>query len=463
MIEKFLFSRIEVWVAVLSIPVFLILMIIFGAMVRDVAQKRENFGVAGQVAYRIASIPSDIKKLLTQEDPHSISATMSLQRDKRVAADAHKRFEQRSGFTYSYTENSRAVSEFLLLSRYDGDSRVSTVELYDMDEQRQVHSWPLNENDFRTDTLTNPFFVFPNNENERLVARHPFAESDGSLVFHASYSPLYSIDACGKIEWQNTEFAFHHSLERDDDGNYWVPGVRPTSLETFDDKFKDDHIVKLSDSGKVLYAKSVTEILIENQLINRMYVYDRYVIDPIHLNDIQPVGEESDVWKKGDVFLSIGHLNMIILFRPDTDEVIWWSQDAIMHQHDVDLVGTDKVSVFNNNRTTRADGDIVVGLNELILYNVRNDAYETHFQRSFEEFEIKTINQGVHDFAEDGGVMIEETNYGRVMMLDRDGVALWEFINRASDGKIYTTNWSRLMTENAGELVSAAGNSAMCN
>ncbi len=462
-IEKILFSKIETWVVILSVPVLLILLIVFGAMVRNVAHKEDTFGFAGQVAYRLASIPADLKAYLEYENPHSISADMSLQRDRSMAENAHARFAGRAGFDFSYAPDSQAVSDYLLLSRYDGETELNVVELVDLDTQEIVYSWPLDDSEFRVEATDNPFIKFPGVDGEFLLVRHPFAEANGDLVFHASYSPMYSIDMCGDLEWQNTDFAFHHSLERDENGDYWVPGVRRTSLETFDETFKDDHIVKISDTGEVLYSKSVTEILIENDLINRMYVYDRYVTDPIHLNDVEPVLSDSDFWKKGDVFLSLAHLNMVLLFRPETGEVLWWSQDAIMHQHDIDIVGPGAVSVYNNNRTTRASGDLVLGLNELVLYRLEDDTHTTHFQEAFSRLQIKTVNQGLHDFSSDGGVMVEETNYGRVIMFDQSGDLLWEYVNRASDGRIYTMNWVRLMPRSAGDSVRDAVSDGTCS
>lgn len=462
-IEKILFSRIETWVALLSIPLFVIVLIVFGAMVKNAAHEGDTFGVAGRAAYRLASFPSDVKSLFAYEDPHSISAAMSLRRDRAVAEDAHSRFPQRAGFEFSYGVNSNAVSEYLLLSRYDGDSSKNVVELVDLDGQQTVYSWPFDESDFEGEAFENPFIKFPADEKEILRARHPVVEADGTLIFHATYSPLYSVDTCGQLEWQNLDFAFHHSLEKDENGDYWVPGIRQTELDTFDETFKDDHIVKVSPTGNVLYSKSVTEILIENQLINRMYTYDQYITDPIHLNDIEPVRTDSEYWMKGDVFLSLGHLNMVLLFRPATDQVLWWSQDAIMHQHDVDIFGPGMISVYNNKRTTRADGDIVVGLNELILYKLGDGVHLPHYEDAFIKHDVKTLNQGLHDFSSNGSVMIEETNYGRLIMADRSGEVLWEYVNRASNGKIYTTNWARLIPASDGESIKSLVRNGVCN
>ena len=56
--------------------------------------------------------------------------------------------------------------------------------------------------------------------------------------------------------------------------------------------FFDDAITKVSKEGKILYQKSVSQILLDNKLEH--LVFSNYVFhgDPIHLNDIQPVETE---------------------------------------------------------------------------------------------------------------------------------------------------------------------------
>lgn len=461
--EKILFSRVEVWLVALLLLGCFLAMVAFGAMVRNVAGGGNTFGVLGSMAYRLASIPADVSDLITYEDPHSISASMSLMRDKSDAASGHGRFAGRAGLTYFFEPGSGVVEDFLLLTRYDGDRRISVAELFDLDSQRLVYSWPIDESDFRTEKFENPFIDFPNDPNQKLGIRNPLIRPDGSLVFHSEMSPLYAVTPCGDIEWTNSDFAFHHSVQEDHEGNYWVPGTRRTTLDTFDGRFLDDHMVKVSADGMVLYSKSITEMLIEADLVNRMYVYDQYVTDPIHLNDVEPVIEDSPYWKAGDVFLSLGHLNMLVLFRPSTEQIIWWTQDAVMHQHDVDIIGPGRISVFNNNRTTRANGDTVIGQNELVVFDLATGTHRVHYEAPFREQQIVTLNQGLHDFSSNGKVMVEETNFGRVLMFDETGHVYWEYVNRASDGKIYTTNWSRLVTRQAGEQVAAVLDTLTCD
>ena len=48
-----------------------------------------------------------------------------------------------------------------------------------------------------------------------------------------------------------------------------------------------------------------------------------YLDDGLHLNDIQPALTDSPYWKKGDLFLSLRHKSLILLYRPSTGKIIW--------------------------------------------------------------------------------------------------------------------------------------------
>ena len=71
--------------------------------------------------------------------------------------------------------------------------------------------------------------------------------------------------------------------------------------------------------GKILFNKSVTEILIENNLIDQNIFNQN--LDPIHLNDIEPAFNDTEYWKQGDVFLSPRHKSAIIHYRHSTIKV----------------------------------------------------------------------------------------------------------------------------------------------
>ena len=60
--------------------------------------------------------------------------------------------------------------------------------------------------------------------------------------------------------------------------------------------------------GELLFNKSVTEMLIENKVLD-INIFNG-VADPIHLNDIEPAFENSEYWK--DIIGSDGDYNLAV-------------------------------------------------------------------------------------------------------------------------------------------------------
>ena len=61
---------------------------------------------------------------------------------------------------------------------------------------------------------------------------------------------------------------------------------------------------------------------------------DKFKKDPIHLNDVQTVEYDSKFGRRG-CLLSLRNLSLVLLYRPNTNEIIWRSKDNyFFNQHD---------------------------------------------------------------------------------------------------------------------------------
>ena len=120
-----------------------------------------------------------------------------------------------------------------------------------------------------------------------------------------------------------------------------------------------------------------------------------FQLDPIHNNDVQPVNVDGKYWKKGDVFISLGHQSMIILWRPSTEEIVWKYESNIFHQHDVNIVSEHQISIFNNNRKYHyPNKDIVDGNNQILIFNFDTDSISSYLSKSLVREDVRTISQG---------------------------------------------------------------------
>lgn len=434
--EKLFFKKVEVWVLLLLLFLAGLAALGFGIVVRQTLEGSDRYGIVGKGAIILTALPDLTIKMLAPP-----SADLE---------SKEQRFVGRQGFAGKVADyQDGAGDNLLLLSRYDGDRERSVVELVRIATGEVLHTWLPDTDDIISRVPGGGEFKWLKRDHhaKRFRMLSPVLDADGGLTFHST-TPLIRVDACSKLDWLNTEDIFHHMVEADGEGHYWVAShSRPQLVDRFGSDYLDDTIARVSGEGELVFTKSVTGILLENDLRHEFYNYDKYIDDPIHLNDIQPVTEDGRFWKRGDVFLSLGHLNMVMLYRPATDELIWWTQQGLNHQHDVDIIGDGQISVFDNNSIMTPQGDRVDGFNEVLLFDLESGEVSSYLKESLARHEVRTISQGASRVLPNGNLYVEETNYGRLLEFSADGALLWEYINRAENGKVYIMNWSRIITE----------------
>ena len=383
MLKFKVFKKIEIWILYLTILFSILFAIGFGTLVRQELVGSIKAGAVSKTALTLAEIPVTIRR---------ISSDLSVE----------DRFPTLDGF--NGTPNSE--ESYLLLSRYDGDLQEGVVELVDLKTFEILHTWNPDIDAFNDLVEQIDEFKYLNRDgnNKRSMLQHPKLTTGGGLIFGWE-KPLRKIDACSNLAFQNKHDEFHHSIETDIDGNIWVPSqIYPQTLNiekvgrkiTRENGFVDDAIVKLSPNGEILFEKSVSQIFIDNGLEYLLFsVGDRlFDIDPIHLNDIQPVNFDGEFWKKGDVFLSLRHQSMILLYRPSTNEIIWKGTGPFFHQHDIDILDNHRISIFNNNSKDFVNGDVVDGHNEVIIYDFKTNEYSFYLKDSLIEHDVRTITEG---------------------------------------------------------------------
>lgn len=391
-----------------------------------------------KVAYFLAEIPSNLQIIL---DPRE---QMEIEED---------RFHDQSGFIGDPLD----FESYLLLARYDGDTKKSVVELVDLRDFKTIYKWTPDIMSFIDNvkiTKTNEWRRLNTGNEYRFGVSHPLLFEDGSLLFNSMYdAPLKKIDKNSELLWIKYDDFYHHSNEEDVDGNLWVCSeYYPYAI---DDRytgnefgaFKDDAIAKIDREGNLLYKKSVSEIFIENEMEYLLFATGDqvFVEDPVHLNDIQPVDFDTKYWKKGDVFLSFRHQSMVMLFRPSTNEIIWKSTGKFYNQHDVDILDDHRISIFDNNAKEFYEGLVVDGNNRIIIYDFEKDEYSSYLEESLIREDVRTKTEGLNEILENGDLYIEETNYGRTLYFNSDGSLRWSHINGSTEGPIFRVTWSRLL------------------
>jgi hypothetical protein len=434
-----MFKKIEIWILYLVIILFTILLIAYGSLLKEELIKGQKDRIAYKVVNFISDLPSNFSFLIKNWS----GVDLSVEKDRYV---------EKKGFI---KHNFKPRNELLLLSRYDGDLKRSVIELIDLKNFSIIHSWTPNVNTILKLTENKKEFekfkIEKNSKSFRLF--NPLLTDNGNIIFQG-FSPLVKIDFCSNILWINDEDIFHHSIEKDYDGNFWIPTQNyPSSIAKYIDgidinSFTDDGITKISKENKILYNKSVTEILfehnLENMIIGKLNTFSN---DPIHLNDIEPVLKDGPFWKKGDVFLSLRHQSIIILFRPNTNKIIRIISGPFFQQHDVDILSEEEISIFNNNTIWTPKGEVIKKNSEIIIYNFKTNQFTKKFNDQLIRLSFKSETEGLHHILNDSSLFLEEQNYGRILLLNNKGDLEWEYINRAKNGKVYILNWSSIIDD----------------
>ncbi len=431
--KKIMFKKFFTYSVFLILFLFFIGVMAFGAIVKYHYEGGKKYQFLQKPVMIISSIPINIKMLIINRST-KLNLPIKLKKHKDK-----KRFEK-------FIENKR--NALLVLPRYDHSLSRSVIDIIDLNNFEAIHRY---NHDIKkiNDQVTN-IEEFPRLKIDsspiRVTVNHPLLFEDGSLT--SIYGPAFKIDFCSNIKWINDEEIFHHSQMLDHEGHIWVGGkmspqskyVKKFTLGDFKD-FKDDSIIKINTDGKILFNKSVTEMLIENNLIDLNF-FRRTIIDPLHLNDIEPAFYDTKYWMQGDIFMSFRHLSAIIHYRPKTNKIINYITGPFAQQHDVDIISDKEISIFNNNNFM-VDNEY----SEVLIYNFETGEFRNLFNDQLKKNNFKTLTNGLSEILNDGSLMVEETIHGRIILFNGKGEKEWEFVNKDVNGDIGRLGWFRIIED----------------
>ncbi len=453
-------SGLPLWWIVSAAAVIAVLSALAGAILALFAERgHPALAGIGPTVVAVAEMPKTLKDAVE----HAGDPT----RDLRVHRTG---VEDQNGFDFAYAPGAWAQAPYLLVNRYDSDRRRSVSELVDLRSQEMLHRWDFDVDPIWRDTdLDSRFVDLARDENTvRFRNFHTLLDADGSVVTKSGLSPLVRMDLCGKVDWVNDDHVFHHSIERDEDGFYWVPiHIEPRTVAFGSRLFMDDGLARVDPDGNVVETRSVAQILAANGL----EVYMRGMgheleDDPVHLNDIQPVLEDGEIWRKGDVWLSLRNRSMVALYRPETDEILWWHIGPWIHQHDVNVLDERRITVFDNN-SKKAGAAHIDNVSDDVSGVWIVDVVENDFQRvypeAFEALDIRASHSGRGRLMEDGSLFVEEGTVARLVVIGPDGAPRLSYVNRAADGELYRLNWSRIVDRETGDAVRARLATGICD
>ncbi len=425
-----MFRKVELWIVLLIVLLSIIFSIFFGALVKHYTLGGQILNPLKKVVLFLSDVPFNLIKM--DEDVSAVKNLPFINFDKN---HNKKKFQQFS--------NNLDRNELLIISRYDGDIKSGIIEIVDLNKFKKLHEYKLKDKKIKSFSKN-----FKGEFNPETFHYHnPLVLQDGSVVFSAK-NILFKLDLCSNILWMNDKENSHHSNNVDYENNIWSVGdLMPYSrivqnYRKYIPDFKDNALIKTDINGKTIYKKSITEILYNNNF-NVITSSN----DPLHVNDIEPALSDGRYWKKGDLFISVHQLSSIIHYRPSSDEILNIIKGPFTLQHDVDIISDHEISIFNNNYLGQIPKDVNGKLfSNIVIYNFEDKTFRYKFKKEFKENNIFSPSNGLIENFNDGAVLVEETVFGRLILLDKNGKVEWEYVNKDKSGDSYIFSWSRLIS-----------------
>lgn len=305
------------------------------------------------------------------------------------------------------------------------DKAGELLHLWDADPERL---WPevkrsLRQKDYR---YVHGTHLFPN----------------GDVLFNIEFQGLVRMDACGKVKWR-MDYKTHHSIARDEDGNFWVsanvrqdddnylkqfPGLKPPVYE--------DHALLVSAEGEILRDINLVEVVYKNEL-------QRYIPkiskqrkgDIFHLNDIESlssdIAKDYPLFEAGDIVVSLRYMHIVLVLDPDTKVVKWYTSDLSIEQHDPDFTGDGWITIFDNNANFSSRGEMLGGSR---ILGVRPHTGETAIiYPTVASDPFYTRTGGKWQMLSNGNILVTEARAGRVFEASPDGRTVWEWVHMRYD------------------------------
>jgi hypothetical protein len=369
----------------------------------------------GVLVMDIAEVPTIVKTAIT----------------RLLVTDVHPLFIDESARGETVTNLQRFPEPtdpgYLLLSGLDDKTMTSTVRLLRISNAEEVLRWDPGWKTIDQSTQESKFA--PKGDLRALHAGHPILMNDGSIIFNTGSVLVKQTRCLTKPAWL-LNGVFHHSNELADDGTIWTPSVSTDSLPTYEhpvlrSKFRDDALANISPEGKLITRISFASVLKANNLEHLLFGFSgsTFQEDPIHLNQISPALMDGVFWKKGDLLISARHLSTIFLYRPSTNKITWYKTGPWMNQHAAKFVDDRRISIFDNNVFALGFMNNSA-TNRVFLFDFNSNELSQPFAAALQSARVRTVTAGMAQITSDNRLFVEETNYGRHLMLSENSI-LW--------------------------------------
>jgi hypothetical protein len=422
--EKLLYKKVHLWVVLLLIIFGLIVLSLYGSVVRHVAKGGILTGNIGVVADKIARYPGRIITLLNSYDVDPNPQIFQTNEKFVFKVEDEKLFRK--------NEN-----DYLLVSTFNKNG--SLINLYSLKQKKIVHTWIPPLDDIRKNS---PDFIDGLNVTKFYRSQHPVLFENGDLAFSSGGGPLVKIDKCSKLVWAINEF-FHHSNVLYENKifstiteDYYQPNV-----------YLNDAISIIDpEKGKIIENIKIHEIL-SNFLAENLTILlgvGEFEKDLYHLNSVYPIKETDKFFKKDDLVVSLRNISTILVYRLSEKKIIWMKTGPWINNHDARYLGDGLFSIFSNNnvRGLEPNDFLLTKQSDIYIYDLNNDEYIKPYSKFLSD--IKMRSSGLVNVLDVKNLdsVVQLNNYGKIIRLN-DKKIIWTYQNYLGDNEKGNINWSK--------------------
>ena len=434
--ERLLFAKIPVWLAILVMIAGLIL---FGAWGFAVVRWHAfPYRTMAEVKDFIVGDPSDYRSLMVRTmelfkfNPAAFSAPLpsdlvpSDQRAPvRAAPDAGGTIPALDGMTvFSEDEDTRY---FLVLGSFAFPDIETHWGAIAIDSHGVVHrGWAI-----RPD------------RSEYLGAHIGLALGDDGLVASNVQGVLTGYAWCGDKRWEAPwephpdgrhrshdaadGYDWHHDIIHQDGRLYTFLGPAVMEVDAADGRILSEiHVLDLMrwgwrDGLSLFEARGGLGYDVES--LSRANLPRFFPGDPFHFNKVDVLSEDLapryPAFQAGDMLISMREINLVVVVRPSTQKIIWWRFGLFFAQHDSTFVD-GHIELFDNNTASEPPRPRIVRL----------DLDEHRTETVFDLSQWNMVARFMGNFERSGNSLLTvDPDAGRVIAGRLDGTIDFVFEN----------------------------------
>ena len=338
----------------------------------------------------------------------------------------------------------------LVTSFWSGGDEIPGVRVIDR-AGKTLHKWDVNPEEL--------WPVSPHQDSGRGIfntssnyIHGSYLFENGDVLFNIEYLGLVRLDSVGNVVWQVNRRT-HHSVTRDDDGNFWVCEViwvdnesqRNGRFAGLDLPLAEDCALQVSPDGEILQSVSMLETVHDSELRDLLWRVGKLrQWDVLHMNDVEPLSAtmaaQFPMFTAGDLLVSLRHIDAVLVVDPKTKKVKWSAHAPFMNQHDPDFQADGWISVFDNHNDGSLDGRFLGGSRLWTLKPGTDQVRQIYPVPGSEgqagEREFYTQMGGKAQLLSDGHWLLTEAQCGRIFEIDRQGRTVWEWGHKRRPGGV---------------------------